>query len=136
MKILTSAACAVLLLTANGLTTAPAIARPLHIVVRGANPIYPPDYSYDYAYGGDAAGDQLYDLYGSPFERGYGPAGKVPDSNYYGPPAVSLVLAGTLDRNGESILGHIMHCQASFPSYNAATNFYSGRHGQPMTCYR
>lgn len=141
MNIVKSAACALLLLTVGGLATAPAIARPLHVIVRGANPIYPPDYygngdDYGYGYGADWGAGPLYGFYGYPFERGYWPAGKVPDERYYRPPAVDLVLARTLDRNGESILGHIMHCQASFSTYNAATNFYTARDGQPKICYR
>jgi len=69
--------------------------------------------------------------------QGVAPAAKqVSDWRYYGPPAVDLILARTLDHNGESILGHMLRCQASFPSYNAATNSYSDRHGLPQVCYR
>ena len=137
MKILASAVCALALLAGAGFIAAPAMARPLHVTVRGATPILPPDaYGYGAGYGYGASSPEDYDFYGNPTSRGYDPAGKFPDYRYFGPPAVDLVLARTLDANNESILGHMMRCQATYPSYNTATNFYTGRHGQPMICYR
>ena len=115
---------------------APALAQTPRAVVRGARPLYvapppPVDYGFDYSYY-----DSPQYIYGDPLDRYYDPAGKVPDDRYYGPPAVDMVLATTLTRNHESILSHILHCQAAYPTYNAATNFYSGRDGIPRVCYR
>ena len=133
MRILSTALCAVALLGGVA-AAAPAIAAPAQVIVRGATPILPPS-GYGFSPGGDYANDPAY-IYGDPLDRYYDPAGKIPDSRYYGPPAVDLALARTLDNNHESILGHMLHCQASYPTYNPATNFYRGRHGIPQTCYR
>jgi hypothetical protein len=104
------------------------------VIVRGAHPILPPSY---YGYAPGYSQSDPYWMYGeSDLDPNFQPAGKVPDWRYYGPPAVDLVLARTLDANGESILSHMLHCEASYPTYNAATNFFTGRDGQPRVCYR
>lgn len=131
MRILSSALCVAALLAGPALTVAPAQAAP-RIIVRGATPLLP-DNSYNY--GGDYSAGPAY-FYANPLDPYYDPAGKTPDWRYYGPPAVDLVLARTLDHNGESMLDHMLRCQASFPSYNAATNSYSDRQGLPQICYR
>jgi hypothetical protein len=132
MSKLSSSLCALALLAVASLAASPAAAQS-RVIVRGAHPILPPAYSYSY---GGAFADSPGYIWGSPQDRYYDPAGKFPDHRYYGPPAVDLVLARTLDRNRESMLGHMLACQRAFPSYNPATNFYRGRHGQPQVCYR
>jgi hypothetical protein len=116
-----------------GAMAVPASAAPLHFAVHGAQPliVLPDSFSNEGADWGDP-----YGAYGNPLDRYYDPAGKVPFTNYRGAPAVDLVLARTLDRNHESILGHMLTCQARYASYNPATNFYAGRHGIPQICYR
>jgi len=113
---------------------APAFAQ-TRVIVRGAHPLNAPPGFSDYG-GGGFYGSPEY-LYGdNPLDRYYDPAGKIPDSNYYGPPAVDLVLGETLSRNNESMLSHMLRCQAAYRTYNPATNFYFGRHGIPQVCYR
>jgi hypothetical protein len=34
------------------------------------------------------------------------------------------------------MLGHMLKCQATYTTYNPATNFYRGAHGIPQVCYR
>lgn len=114
------------------LSAAPVLAAP-HIIVRGATRILPPP-AYTYNYYGADWGDPL-DFYGNPLDRYYDPIGKIPDTRYYGPQPVDLVLARTLDRNGESIMSHALKCQAHYPTYNTATNTYYGAHGLPQVCY-
>ncbi|MDR3472515.1 MAG: hypothetical protein P4M09_12620 [Devosia sp.] len=110
----------------------PAVAGPAHAVVHGAIPLYvPPDAFYDNSTG---YGDYYGGFYGNPQDRYYDPAGAMPDWRYHGPAAVDLVLARTLDRTGESILGHILICQARHVSYSAASNTYFGRNGIPVAC--
>ena len=124
------------LLAAGSAALTPAVAQPPHIIVRGATPILPPP---AYVYGN---GYSTYDWYdytgvnGDPFAPYYDPAGHVPDTRYYGPKAVDLVLARTLDRNNESMLRHMLVCQAAFPTYNPASNTYYGRNGIAVPCYR
>ncbi len=129
MRKLSSALCGAALLTAA--LAAPAFAAPAHVVVHGAYPLYVPPSYYD-SYGADLAGDGFY---GDPLSRYYDPAGAIPDTQYYGPPAVDLVLARTLDRTGDSVLGHILKCQARYATYSAASNTYFGRNGIPVACY-
>jgi len=134
MKFLTPVWCALALAAGVVAPITAANARPLHVIVRGATPILPPDY---YGYAPDYTGGNPYWMYGeSEFDPNFTPAGKIPDWRYYGPPAVDMVLARTLDVNHESILSHMLHCQAAYRSYNAATNFYTGRDGLPTICYR
>jgi hypothetical protein len=110
----------------------PAAAAPAHAVIHGGIPIYvPPDAFYDNSGG---YGDDFGGFYGNPQDRYYDPAGAMPDWRYHGPAAVDLVLARTLDRNGESMLGHMLHCQARHATYSAASNTYYGRHGIPVSC--
>lgn len=110
----------------------PAIAGPAHAVVRGAIPLYvPPDALYD---NNGGYNDYYGGFYGDPHDRYYDPAGAMPDWRYHGPAAVDLVLARTLDRTGESMLGHIMVCQARHATYSAASNTFFGRNGIPVTC--
>ncbi len=111
----------------------PAVAAPMHVIVRGARPLLPPP-AFDYAYGGDW--NDYSGAYGDPSSRYYDPAGATPDWRYHGPLAVDLVLARTLDHTGESMLGHMLTCQAHFATYNPATNAYYGPHGIPVPCYR
>jgi hypothetical protein len=134
MKFLKPALCAAALTAAAFSAIAPADARPLHVIVRGAHPILPPQY---YGYTPDYYPSNPYWLYGeNEFDPDFRPAGKTPDWHYYGPPAVDLVLARTLDANNETILSHMLNCEASYVTYNAATNFYTTRNGQPRICYR
>jgi hypothetical protein len=134
MKFWRPALCALALTAGVVSIAAPAMARPLHVIVRGANPILPPE---DYGYAPDYYPSNPYWVYGeNEFDPNFRPAGKIPDWRYYGPPAVDMVLARTLDINHESILSHMLHCEAAYRSYNAATNFYIGRHGLPTICYR
>lgn len=115
-------------------TAIPATAQPPRIFVHGATRILPPPPFTSYRLGADW-GDPL-DFYGSPVGRYYDPVGKIPDMRYYGPPAVDLVLARTLDRNNESMMSHTLTCQAHYPTYNMVTNTYYGRNGLPQVCYR
>jgi len=112
----------------------PALAQAPHVIVRGAHPYYVEPLPFS-DYGGGYYGSPAY-LYGDPLDRYYDPAGKIPDERYYGPPAVDLVLARTLTLNNESILSHMLRCQAAYPTYNTATGFYRDRHGIPHTCFK
>ena len=114
-------------------TCLPVFAAPIHVIVRGARPLLPPP---AFSYGTSGVWSDYSGAYGDPQSRFYDPAGTIPDWRYHGPLAVDLVLARTLDHNNESILGHILACQAAYPSYSAATNSYAGSHGIPATCYR
>lgn len=135
MKLLSSALCALALFAGGSFLASPALAQPARIIVRGATPILPPPaFVYDNNGGYYANPDRVFgEDPNSPF---YDHAGKYPDYRYYGPPAVDLVLARTLDRNDESMLTHMMRCQAAFGSFNPATNAYTGRNGIPQVCYR
>jgi hypothetical protein len=135
MRIFSSALCAIALIAGGVALSAPAEAAP-RVVVRGAYPLVAPSYRYGYGYGpGDYTSNPGY-IWGNPADRYYDPAGRVPDTRYYGPPAVDMVLARTLTRNNESMLGHMLRCQATYSTYNPATNFYRGSHGVPQVCYR
>ncbi|MGN6101482.1 MAG: hypothetical protein ACTHOR_10075 [Devosia sp.] len=130
MKTLTTAVFAAAL-AAAALAT-PAFAQPARVIVRGANPIYvPPNVTYN---GDDGYWSNYGGFYGDPLNRYYDPAGAMPDWRYYGPPAVDLTLARTLSRTGDSMLTHILKCQARYPTYSAASNTYY-RGGVPVACY-
>ncbi|MEO8882061.1 MAG: hypothetical protein ABI377_01370 [Devosia sp.] len=123
-------------LAAGSAALTPAVARPPHVIVRGATPILPPP---AYVYGNGYSAYDWYDytgLNGDPFAPYYDPSGHVPDTRYYGPKAVDLVLGRTLSRNNESMLRHMLVCQAAFPTYSAASNTYYGRNGISVPCYR
>jgi len=131
MRLVFPALCVAALVVGPAIATVPTQAAPPRVIVRGATPILPDN---SFGFGGAYASPGYF--YGNPVDRYYDPVGKFPDWRYFGPPAVDLVLARTLDHNGESMLGHMLRCQASFPSYNAATNSYTGPHGLPQVCYR
>jgi hypothetical protein len=134
MRKLSPAICAVALVAAACVAATPAAAQPPRVIVRGATPILPPA---PYVFNGNPSYG-WYDpsgIYEDPFSRYYDPAGKIPDDRYYGPKAVDLILARTLDRNNESIMGHMLRCQAHYPTYNPATDRYYGAHGIPVPCY-
>jgi len=110
----------------------PAMADPARVIVRGANPIYVPDnpvYNGDDGYWSNYGG-----FYGDPLSQYYDPAGVVPDWRYHGPAAVDMQLGMTLTRNHESMLGHMLACQARHATYSAASNTFYGRHGIPVAC--
>lgn len=135
MQRLMSAIAVAALLAGGSAALTPAAAQPPHIIVRGATPILPPP---AYVFGNGSAYD-WYDYTGindDPFSPYYDPAGRIPDTRYYGPKAVDLTLARTLDRNNESMLRHMLVCQASYSTYNPVSNTYYGRDGIPVPCYR
>lgn len=131
MNKLFSAFCAAIVLSAAAVTGA--TAQPAQVIVRGANPLYVPNYAPTYnndsGYWNNYGG-----FYGDPLSRYYDPAGVIPDWRYHGPKAVDVSLARTLDRNGESMLGHMLTCQARHATYNPASNTFYGRHGIPVRC--
>lgn len=110
----------------------PASAQPARVIVHGANPIYVPSspvYNGDNGYWTNYGG-----FYGDPLSMYYDPAGVVQDWRYHGPKAVDVRLGMTLSRNGESMLGHMLTCQARHATYSAATDMYYGRGGIPVAC--
>lgn len=135
MKKLTTAL-AIVVVAAATVAAAPALAQSApHVIVRGATPIAPPVFGEDPDYNAGYYSSPFY-LYGDdPLDRYYDPAGKVGDYTYHGPKPVDLQLAATLSANNESILQHMLRCQALHPTYNSATNDYFGPNGLPVACY-
>jgi len=131
MKKLSIALCAAAVL-AGGFAAGPALAQPAHVIVRGATPYYVPggpEYTPDDGYWSNYGG-----FYGDPMSRYYDPAGVVWDWRYHGPKAIDVSLGRTLDRTGESMLGHMLTCQARHATYNPASNTYYGAHGAALNC--
>jgi|GEM_PF-5363854 len=117
-----------------GLTIAgEAAAAPAHAVVHGAIPIYAPP-AYDYDDSNLGYGDYYGGFYGNPADRYYDPAGAMPDWRYYGPKPVDLVLGRTLSARGETMLSHMMICQARHATYNPATNMFTTAGGIAYAC--
>ena len=109
----------------------PASAAPLRVVIHPTPYYVPPSAVYDTWNG---YGDYYGGFFGNPQDRYYDPAGASPDSRYYGPPAVDMMLARTLDRNGETMLGHAEICQARHATYSVASNTFYGHNGIPVVC--
>jgi hypothetical protein len=114
---------------------APALAQP-RVIVRGAHPYYTAPVPFSGFSGSNFAGSSEFIWGDHPLNRYYDPAGRFPDHRYFGPPAVDMILARTLSRNNESMLSHMLRCQAAHATYNPATNFYFGPNGIPRVCYR
>ncbi len=135
MKKLTTAL-AIVLAAAVGVAAVPALAQSApHVIVRGATPIAPPVFGQDPDVGAYYYSSPFY-LYGDdPLDRYYDPAGKVGDYTYHGPKPVDLQLGATLSANNESLLDHMLRCQARHATYNTATNQYFGPNGLPVACY-
>jgi hypothetical protein len=130
MSKLPKLAAAALLIAATA-TAGPALAAPLHVIVRGATPLAEPTPGFVF----DNDSGTEYGFHGDPLNRYYDPTGIIPDTRYYGPPAVDMVLARTLDVRNESILTHMLKCQAHYPSYSVIGNFYIRAGGLPAVCY-
>lgn len=116
----------------------PAAAQPLRITVTGPGVIEPPLLEPPLLAppsGRTVQPSTLFD-YHLDFEGNFDPGKAAADSQFFSrpTPALNMVRAAVLNRNGESLAEHQLRCQALYPTYELAGDTYLGPDGTPRYC--